>query len=672
MGERPAVVTVAEYRRPLFSPARTVSAMVLTFDLHLPIATGASMIGVQRVAVSCDFTPFSEAALLHGVRLAERYKAQLHLLHVLPSHGSALSRENAGEEDRLRSEADLGKLLPPDLSLRMSPVLAVRIGSTAREIIKYARDAQIDLLVMGTHGRTGLAHIALGSVAEKVVRGSSCPVLIVPRQWHDRHWLMQRAASHLVSTFGETLYGEREATMQQMRDRIAEHLDFTPELAYDLLLKMESHQMLGWTVTSDPETSPARGDWRVSTLIPMQPAEEQADAAEFSVVAESAGEVAPAIDLLQRALHARASDVHIDPWSHDEYLVRFRVDGRLDKYCHLDAEVAERLIHQYKMLGNLDIADPFRPKEGRLRLPPSMARLEARITTSPASGGEAVAMRLFSMQSVFRNLEELGLNETERSGIDQMLRQGSGVVLVTGPTGSGKTTTVYSMLAEIGSGTRNIVSIEDPVEFPVPFVRQLAVDERHGVTITTGLRTLLRMDPDVLFVGEIRDEEAAEIAMRAAASGKYVFSTLHTRDVAATITALRDLHVDNRSLAGNLTGLVNQRLVRRLCPYCRREQPTNDHERATFEQHGLEAPRTLFVPVGCQHCRGTGYLGRAGIFEVAVAHERVSNAIATGGSEQEIREAVRFAGTLSLTCHSLHKVRDGLTSLREAMEITWI
>jgi general secretion pathway protein E len=290
-------------------------------------------------------------------------------------------------------------------------------------------------------------------------------------------------------------------------------------------------------------------------------------------------------------------------------------------------------------------------------------------------------LRLFERESVFRPLDRLGLNEQSLARIDQMLQRGEGLVLVTGPTGSGKTTTVYSMLDTLGGGDKNIVSIEDPVEFPARFIRQMEVDQRHGVTMSSGLRTLLRMDPDIVFLGEIRDAEAAEIAMRAASSGKYVFTTLHTRDVASTVTAILDLGIDRRSLAGNLTGIISQRLVRRLCPHCR--QPTNlrDKDRAFLAQYGLtqcglaqsgiEPPPKLFEPVGCPACRGKGFRGRIGIFEVVLADPDLVQLITQGATEQEVRDQIRRTGTPDLTLDALSKVTSGLTSLDEARKMTW-
>ena len=380
----------------------------------------------------------------------------------------------------------------------------------------------------------------------------------------------------------------------------------------------------------------------------------------------------PAIDLISRASRLRATDIHLDPKSDSEYSIRFRIDGKLESYCTMSSDVATHLINRFKTLAHLDIADPFTPKESRLILPASMKDLEVRCTTAPVAGGEAVALRLFTLGNVFLPLDELGHSDASLASVDAMLRRGEGLVLVTGPTGSGKSTTVYSMLQSLACGERNIVSIEDPVEFATPFIRQMNADPKHGITLTSGMRTLLRMDPDVLFVGEIRDAEAAQIAMHAASSGHYVFSTLHTRDVASTITALRDLGIADRSLSGNIAGIVNQRLVRRLCPDCRHEVEVTEKQLAKFELHAIPAPSHLYQADGCKSCRNTGYKGRAGVFEAAQFDADVAAAVADSASEHHIREVLHEGGIADLVSDALQKAALGITGFDEAMAVRWL
>lgn len=528
------------------------------------------MFQLQRILVPVDFSKYSRAALANAIELADQFKAELHLMHV-SSEDEAQAREAIEQ---------LEQLVPAELMLTLKVAHSAVPGSPSREIVRKAVQDRFDLIVMGTHGRTGLVRLALGSVAEQVLRTAPCPVLIV------------------------------------------RHPEQTTEAAQE------------------------------SKSVPP--------------------EAAPALDLMQRAAAQRATDIHIDPTDDNKYVVRFRIDGHLQRYCQMERDVAERLIHQLKNLASLDFADPFRPKEGRVRMPAAMPDMEARLTTAPVFGGEAVALRLFNRETGFRRLDQLGFSKHALAAVQDMLRHGEGMVLVTGPTGSGKTTTVYSMLETFRSKEQNVVSIEDPVEFPLPFVRQTQVDARHGITMTSGLRTLLRMDPDVIFLGEIRDGEAMDIAMRAASSGKYVFSTLHTRDAAGTITALRDLHGDGRSLAANLAGVISQRMVRRLCPNCRQSSAIADERRRLFEEDGVMLPQAAYIATGCEQCRGTGFHGRIGVFETVIVDDAVREAILQEASEGKLRQVMRTGGASSLTADALMKVQEGITSVDEVLQMRWL
>ena len=411
----------------------------------------------------------------------------------------------------------------------------------------------------------------------------------------------------------------------------------------------------------------------ISAAAPEAPAEKQPPPAEpaHAVPLDAQYASNPALSLVARAVTARATDVHVDP-ADGEYHVRWRIDGKLRSVCHLDASVGRSLVTQFKVIANLDIADPFHGQEGRLRLPAALAAYEVRVTVMPVAGGEAVSLRFLDRERLVRPLEELGFSPQSLEQVRKMLRQGAGLIIATGPSGSGKTTTVYSMLHAIDDGSRNIVSIEDPVEFRIPGLRQINVDSRHGVTMTSGLRSLLRLDPDVVLLGEVRDPEAAEIAMRAASSGKYVFTTFHTRDAASLVTAFRDVKIDNRSLAGNLTGILSQRLVRRVCRECCRHEAPTAAESRLFTANGITPPTTVCRAVGCAHCQQAGYLDRIGVFEVVLPSAALVDKIVQGVPESELRGAIRAAGTPSLLADVLMKVRDGVTTLDELGRMTWL
>jgi type II secretory ATPase GspE/PulE/Tfp pilus assembly ATPase PilB-like protein/nucleotide-binding universal stress UspA family protein len=541
---------------------------------------------IRQILVPVDFSEYCSIASAKAWHLAEKHDANVHLLHVLTETPYSFPTPESQRTKVRRSQENLDRLLPPWGEMQQQVFRLVRMGNPYEQIIEYAQQKCIDLIIMGTHGRSGVSRAVLGSVADRVVRSAPCPVM---------------------------------------------------------------------TVRADPSRD------RIEEAISFEEIETPAD------------ELLPGLDLVKRGVAMRASDIHIDPGTHDAFEVRMRIDGQLQHYCNVDRDVAGHLIGQFKTLADLPIAEPFRPLEGRLRMPLEFANLEIRMTSAPVAGGEAVALRVFDRSQMFRPVEDLGFSESGLHRVQEMMRRSEGIVLVTGPTNAGKTTTVYSMLEAIGGANRNIISIEDPVELSAPFVRQMAVDVTHGITMKSGLRTILRMDPDVVFVGEIRDAEAAEMATRAASSGRYVLSTLHTRDVAATITALRDFGIDNRSLAGNLTGIINQRLIRQVCKECFAKRAPNYTEREHFSFSSFtEVPDKVVDAVGCDACRGTGYRGRTGVFETLVADEEFRAAIADGMPENGLEALIREKDTPSLTTDALIKASNLVTSVSEALELRWL
>ena len=619
------------------------------------------MFRLKRILVPCDFSPFSDVAVRRASDLGMTLNADLHLLHVV-APTSRLTQTEPETDRALHARQRLEQQLEPHVVVQLTVERAVTIGTPHRAICEYACEHEIDLVVMGTHGRNGFVHLALGSVAEKVLRVAPCPVLIVrPDQEVNLVALARRV---LRDEFGPSLAGELADTRATLKGRLMRILNISDQAAGYLFEALQNEGSLVWEIAEERHSgNSSTGVWQIRPLMLDGP----------GVFPDFLPKVepSPAIDLIRRASALRATDIHVDP-DGNECVVRLRVDGHLERYCKLDRAVADHLIQQFKTLARLDIGDPFHPHEGRLRLPSEMVDVEGRLTTSPVAGGEAAALRLFDRESVFRPLNRLGLEAASLLKLDQAVQRGEGLVLVTGPTGAGKTTTVYSMLETLGGSDKNIVSIEDPVEFPARFIRQMEVDQRHGVTMTSGLRTLLRMDPDIVFLGEIRDAEAAEIAMRAASAGKYVFTTLHSRDVASTVTAILDLGADRRSLAGSVTGIVSQRLIRRLCSQCRRETKLTDKDRQWFASKGIDPPAQLFEPTGCPTCRGKGYLGRIGVFEIVLPDAELVQCISQGATEHEIRKQIRQMGTPDLTADALGKVASGLTSADEARMMTWV
>ncbi|MBS0204071.1 MAG: Flp pilus assembly complex ATPase component TadA [Planctomycetes bacterium] len=552
-----------------------------------------------KILFPTDYSICSNEALRYAVTLAAESSGSLVILHVVEPMSPYLVPESAPPGSTHRDEffATLQTLLAEKPVAYEERTI---IGTPVATITHVAETEHVDLIVMGTVGRTGVKRMLLGSVAEEVVRRAPCPVLTLKAPTEDESRRRTRAA----------------------------------------------------TIRTWPED-----DIELGTGVPTNLPAENPDN--------------PALSLILRGIRARASDIHLDPAGAD-VLVRFRVDGRMRDYCKMDHAIGHGVVTQLKLMANLDIADPFHPKEGRLQMPDQLRGIDVRITSVPAVSGEAISLRLHNRDRLVRPLQELGLSADSLSTMERMLKHGEGIVLVTGPTGAGKTTTMYSMLRALDDGSRNIVSIEDPIEFVIPSFRQVAVDPRHGITMTSGLRTLLRLDPDVVFVSEIRDAEAADTAMRAASSGKYVFTSLHTRDVASTITALRDLHIDNRSLGGNLTGIISQRLVRRLCRECCRPDSPTSAEATLFANQGIVCPQEILRPVGCPRCHNSGYYDRVGVFEVVIPTLETIRAIEEGMPEDEVRRILRSQGTPSLEGDALEKVAQGMTSLEEFSAMTSI
>ena len=610
---------------------------------------------IQRILVPTDFSECGNSAIDQACDLAEKCDATLYLLHV----GRPVLEET-DERGRLRVELEkLNALVSAKCELTLQTVKDVVVGGPAHSITDYAKKHDIDLIVMGSHGRSGLAHLAMGSVAERVLRTASCAVQVVRPESESSIEMLKLAASALARKFGDSLAGTWKETRAQFSDALQASLDIPKTTADRLIDVLQRREWILWTIAEDA----SEGHWDISIAKGLFDAP--------SPLSTNYSD-SPGLDLIDRAKKLRATDVHIDPGIGNESSVRFRIDGRLEPYCELDEHVAEHLINRLKMLARLDISDPFHPQEGRLSLPSSMADTEVRITTTPVTSGEAVALRIFSRDNIFFPLDKLGLSGQSEETMEKILRRKEGLLLVTGPTGAGKSSTVYSILQSLSGVEQNIVSIEDPVEFAAPFVRQMNVDLKHDITMTTGLRTILRMDPDIVFVGEIRDGHAAEIAMRAASSGKYVLSTLHARNVASSITALRDLGINDRSIAGNLMGVVNQRLVRRLCSSCKKRIAVKDEIKRSFEDHEITIPEDIFVPAGCELCRNTGYLGRIGLFESALFTEQIEEIIAAGMPEHEIDRMIKEKGIVSLQADGFRKVAEGIVDYDETQSVHWL
>jgi general secretion pathway protein E len=374
--------------------------------------------------------------------------------------------------------------------------------------------------------------------------------------------------------------------------------------------------------------------------------------------------------LLQQAVKEGASDIHIEPYE-KEIDVRMRVDGILRKVLHPPKIVQDALISRVKIMANLDIAEKRLPQDGRIRLLIGGRDIDIRVSIIPTSHGERAVLRLLDRMQGLKGLREVGLDEQDEAQVEQLLTRTSGIILVTGPTGSGKTTTLYAALNRIHGEDKNIITVEDPVEYQLKGVGQIHVNPRIGLTFATGLRSILRQDPDVIMVGEIRDFDTAEIAIQASLTGHLVLSTLHTNDAASAITRLLDMGVEPFLVASSLVAVLAQRLVRILCPSCREAYEPSAAELSYFEALPPRERRdfVIYRGKGCGDCRGSGYVGRTGIFELLVMDNDIRQMITARNDAQLIKERAVSKGMRTLFTDGLRKVTKGETTLEEVLRV---
>lgn len=377
---------------------------------------------------------------------------------------------------------------------------------------------------------------------------------------------------------------------------------------------------------------------------------------------------APAIRLINgliaESLRQGVSDIHIEPYE-TALVVRMRVDGVLTEKLRMPPHVAPVLVSRIKVMARLDIAERRVPQDGRISLSLAGKLVDVRVSTLPNRAGERVVMRLLDKENAGLDLVHLGLDPKAEDTLRRALAEPNGIVLVTGPTGSGKTTTLYAALRGLNDGARNILTVEDPVEYAVDGVGQTQVNSKVGLTFAAGLRAILRQDPDVVMVGEIRDKETADIAVQASLTGHLVLSTVHTNDAAGAVTRMRDMGVEPFLLASTLRAVIAQRLVRRLCPHCREERVL---DAGMAEVLGMKAGRHVFSAKGCGECGQTGYQGRVGVFEALRVDDAVRQMIHDNADEAAIaRHAFADSPTLSKAVRRM--VKDGATSPEEAARI---
>lgn len=373
--------------------------------------------------------------------------------------------------------------------------------------------------------------------------------------------------------------------------------------------------------------------------------------------------------ILLAAIESEASDIHIEPGK-TKMKVRFRVDGVLRIFkIQVPTYLSNALISRIKIMANLDIAEKRAPQDGRFPLNISGHDFDVRVSTLPVIFGEKIVMRLLDKSSILVGMDSLGLNFEQHAIITKSLSEINGIILVTGPTGSGKTTTLYSALQVLNSETRNIITVEDPVEYQLTDVNQVQVNPQAGVTFASGLRSILRQDPDIIMVGEIRDSETAEIAVQAALTGHLVLSTLHTNDAISTISRLLEMEIEPFLLASSIRAIIGQRLLRKLCPSCAESVEATEEEKKILNIP-VNEDFSIKMAKGCGFCNNTGYKGRIGLYEILSPDKTIRTMVSKRSTPDEILDYSLKIGFTQMRENGLEKVRNGLTTIEEVMRVS--
>ena len=373
--------------------------------------------------------------------------------------------------------------------------------------------------------------------------------------------------------------------------------------------------------------------------------------------------------LIEQAIRQRASDIHIEALE-SKVRVRYRIDGSLYERMVYDNSLLPAISTRIKIMGGMDISEKRKPQDGRMSIMVDRQEYDIRISSIPTVHGEKIVMRISSKLTLTKNKRELGLSPEELVRFDHMLANPFGIIFVTGPTGSGKSTTLYTALSELNKEEVNIVTVEDPVEADIEGINQIQVNNKVDLNFASALRSILRQDPDIIMIGEIRDRETATIAVQASITGHLVVSTLHTNNAVGTLNRMADMGVERYLIADSVVGVIAQRLVRKLCPHCRKKRPATPEEAKLL---GLApgVPVDIYEPCGCNLCNNTGYFGRTGVFEIMEVNEEIRKLIAENGTTEELEEAARRGGMRTLRENGIRYVLDGTTSVEEVLKATY-
>lgn len=373
--------------------------------------------------------------------------------------------------------------------------------------------------------------------------------------------------------------------------------------------------------------------------------------------------------MIDQAVRQRASDIHIEPME-KQVRIRYRIDGALYEKAVYSIRLLPAIVARIKIIGGMDISEKRKPQDGRITQVVDRKEFDIRVSILPTVYGEKIVMRLTSKNALTREKSQLGFKPDELKKFDHILRHPHGILLVTGPTGSGKSTTLYTALSELNKEDVNIITVEDPVEANIDGINQVQTNNKANLTFASALRSILRQDPDIIMIGEIRDQETASIAVQASITGHLVVSTLHTNSAASTITRLADMGIEPYLIADATIGVIAQRLVRRLCPECKRQKKA-DAEELEMLQLGPNEDVTIYEPCGCSRCEGTGFKGRIGVYEIMEVTQPLKTIISKGGTAEDIKNKALEEGMSTLRMSATKYVLEGITSVQEMMRVSF-
>jgi type IV pilus assembly protein PilB len=566
---------------------------------------------------------------------------------------------------------------PPSSSLSGVARVLVNAGKltakSAEELTKSARERKSSfvaaLVGAGAVKPDELAHTLSTALALPVMDLNAVDLQKLPRNIVDQKIASQYQLVVLGKRGNRLFIGAADPTDQEAAERIKFATQLTPEwviVEYDKLLKQIDAQGAS---ASEVLESMAGGDFDFDVT------DEEAAAAAESADVTTDVEDAPVVRFLQKmlidAINMRASDLHFEPYEYT-YRVRFRVDGELREITQPPVAIKDKLASRIKVISRMDIAEKRVPQDGRMKLKFGTKAIDFRVSTLPTLFGEKVVIRILDPSSAKLGIEALGYDPDQQELLLHAIGRPYGMILVTGPTGSGKTVSLYTCLNILNQPGVNIATAEDPAEIQLPGVNQVNVNEKAGLTFAAALRSFLRQDPDIVMVGEIRDLETADIAIKAAQTGHLVLSTLHTNDAPTTLTRLLNMGVAPFNVASSVILITAQRLGRKLCPHCKKPEdiPPEALLRAGFTDEDLDGSWQAYGPVGCDHCKGTGYKGRVGVYQVMPISDDMRLLIMRSGNALDIAEQAKKENIRDLRQSGLIKVRQGITSLEEIEAIT--